>query len=546
MAITILFLAANPLATDRLRLGEEVREIENGLRRAKQRENFILEQVHALRVEDLRHAMLDYDPQIVHFSGHGAGGDGIILEDSTGQPKIVSIDAIQGFFRLFPVVECVVLNACYSETQAKAISQNVKYVIGIPYTIEDRLAVEFSVSFYDAIGSGRTIEFAHQLGCNAIQMNGTSDQPLPILILNSKVIEDLNQLHSQLFAEKSKINSSSLVPTIKSTPTQVTQQQQGCYLVYRRISVSVTLVIVAILAIISMLAITSAPSTTTQPKFIRLIATLQAMIGQPFIQPSGTTPISLIPTFTPIQTDTTIFFTDTPIPTTTPQPTFTDTVSVISSSALTSTPTPTPMPTVQPTFTNTPLPTNTPTWAATATPTPIVQPIFANTPLPTNTPTSTATATPTSTPLPTVQPTFTNTSLPTNTPTWTVTVTPTLTGTLTPTPFVSISLVTPPRRSQVKGTVRFEWKLSENVLLEPNIAFELVLWKPGQDPLQDSFGLAEPTRFTQVTVDLNAVDNSPGHPLEPGVYRWGVLLVRKEPYKRIEYLRTYRQLEYQR
>ncbi|MEB3282472.1 MAG: hypothetical protein VKK42_26490 [Lyngbya sp.] len=40
---TILLLTANPKSTHRLRLDEEVREIETGLQRAKQRDRFILE-----------------------------------------------------------------------------------------------------------------------------------------------------------------------------------------------------------------------------------------------------------------------------------------------------------------------------------------------------------------------------------------------------------------------------------------------------------------------------------------------------------------------
>ncbi|MUG95069.1 hypothetical protein F7734_22970 [Scytonema sp. UIC 10036] len=39
-AKTILILAANPASTSRLRLDEEVRSIEEGLRRAKYREQF--------------------------------------------------------------------------------------------------------------------------------------------------------------------------------------------------------------------------------------------------------------------------------------------------------------------------------------------------------------------------------------------------------------------------------------------------------------------------------------------------------------------------
>ena len=68
---TILILSANPKDTARLRIDEEVREISEGLRRSKYRDRFIIHQKWAVRLKDLRRAMLDYEPQIVHFCGHG-------------------------------------------------------------------------------------------------------------------------------------------------------------------------------------------------------------------------------------------------------------------------------------------------------------------------------------------------------------------------------------------------------------------------------------------------------------------------------------------
>jgi hypothetical protein len=112
---TILILAANPTSTSRLRLDEEVREIDEGLRRAKTREEFKLEHKWAVRQRDLYRAILDCQPQIIHFSGHGAGVDGIVLEDETGQPALISADALGSMFKLFATkgVECVLFNACY-------------------------------------------------------------------------------------------------------------------------------------------------------------------------------------------------------------------------------------------------------------------------------------------------------------------------------------------------------------------------------------------------------------------------------------------------
>ncbi|MEP0820019.1 MULTISPECIES: CHAT domain-containing protein [Trichocoleus] len=116
---TILFLAANPKASTPLRLGEEVSEIDEGLRRSKQCNKFHLEQKWAVTPREMRRAVLELEPQIVHFSGHGVGEGGLALEDELGQVKLVSAKALASLFDLFKEqVECVVLNACYSELQA--------------------------------------------------------------------------------------------------------------------------------------------------------------------------------------------------------------------------------------------------------------------------------------------------------------------------------------------------------------------------------------------------------------------------------------------
>ncbi len=39
----------------------------------------------AVRPRDLQRAMLEVEPQIVHFSGHGAGDEGLVFEDEIGQ-----------------------------------------------------------------------------------------------------------------------------------------------------------------------------------------------------------------------------------------------------------------------------------------------------------------------------------------------------------------------------------------------------------------------------------------------------------------------------
>ncbi len=178
----ILVLAANPKDLRPLRLDEEIRDIEAGLRAAKQRDRFVLVPRLATRAEDLRRAMLDVEPRIVHFCGHGAGNDGVVLENREGRAKPASPEALADLFGLFSNhVECVLLNACHTEAQALAIVRHISFVIGMSTTIGDKTALKFSVAFYDALGAGRPVEFAFRYGCNAILLEGLPGHLIPVI-----------------------------------------------------------------------------------------------------------------------------------------------------------------------------------------------------------------------------------------------------------------------------------------------------------------------------------------------------------------------------
>jgi len=79
-------------------------------------------------------------------------------------------------------VNCVLLNACYSETQARAIAKHIEYVIGMNKAIGDRAAIAFAVGFYQALGAGRTIEDAYELGCVQIRLQDIPEHLTPVLI----------------------------------------------------------------------------------------------------------------------------------------------------------------------------------------------------------------------------------------------------------------------------------------------------------------------------------------------------------------------------
>ena len=190
----ILVLASSPVNEARLRLDKEVREIKEALRRANNRAQFKVEYSGAIRPDDLRRALLDIEPQIVHFSGHGAGDDGIVVEDDNGNSKFVTTEALSSLFELCADhVECVLLNACYSEIQADAIVQHIDYVIGMSQAIGDPAAIKFAMGFYDALGAGKSVETAYNFGCNAIQLENIPEHLTPQLKRKSHSSEAISK-----------------------------------------------------------------------------------------------------------------------------------------------------------------------------------------------------------------------------------------------------------------------------------------------------------------------------------------------------------------
>ena len=182
--VKILFLAADPSDASRLRLGQELRDIRERLQIAKERGKYQLEQRESVRVCDITQAIFDVEPQIIHFSGHGTNQGELCLENHIGQIQPVEADALAAMFELFVgQVNCVLLNACYSEIQAQAIAKHIPYVIGMNDAIGDKAAIAFAVGFYKALAANHPIEKAYKFGCVEIRLQGIPEHLKPVLYI---------------------------------------------------------------------------------------------------------------------------------------------------------------------------------------------------------------------------------------------------------------------------------------------------------------------------------------------------------------------------
>lgn len=139
----ILIVLASPKDKSKLRFDEEVREIKEGLRRSKYRKQFTIRSRWIISIRNLRRAILEYKPEIIHFIGH-RNEHGLMVEDVNGSTLVATPKALSGLFEQLSTVSCVILNGCYSETQASAISKHINYVIGTNGSIEEKIVIDFS------------------------------------------------------------------------------------------------------------------------------------------------------------------------------------------------------------------------------------------------------------------------------------------------------------------------------------------------------------------------------------------------------------------
>jgi hypothetical protein len=186
--IKILFLAANPAGTSHLALDQECREIEQKIRASEHRDAFEFVTKWAVRTGDLLQYLNQHRAHIIHFSGHGSSAKELILLDAEDRPKAVSKRALKQLFEtLKDNIRVVLLNACYSRPQAKAITDVIDCAIGMDHEIGDEAAVVFSAAFYQAIGFGRSVKDAFESGKTALMLEGIPETKTPKLLVRDGV-----------------------------------------------------------------------------------------------------------------------------------------------------------------------------------------------------------------------------------------------------------------------------------------------------------------------------------------------------------------------
>lgn len=180
---TILFLASQPRKHAYLQLEKEYDILCNSL--GNNEFNFNTARRENLKTSELREAILEERPMILHFAGHGIAPEhspqddygviksraqeirgGLYFEDEHGNSVAVRGEALQQFFaavKSLERVKLVVLNACSTRDLAQAINRHIEFVLGINDEIDDSLAIQFTRSFYNSLAHTNDIRTAYNL-----------------------------------------------------------------------------------------------------------------------------------------------------------------------------------------------------------------------------------------------------------------------------------------------------------------------------------------------------------------------------------------------
>ncbi len=153
-AVSLLFLAANPLDTARLRLDQK----------ARHGDRFRLAQQWAVRIEDLLDALLRHRPTIVHCAGHGSERGPALPGGRHRAIRGGRTVALAGLMGVTGGVCCVVLNACWTDTLADALLGALACVVGMTAAVADAAAIAFAAGFYRALADGESLAAAVAAG----------------------------------------------------------------------------------------------------------------------------------------------------------------------------------------------------------------------------------------------------------------------------------------------------------------------------------------------------------------------------------------------
>jgi hypothetical protein len=184
--LNVLYLTANPIAQNSLRVDVEMRKVQDEIRGSRFRDNITLHYRPAADLNSLMQGLNDKIPGIVHFSGHGNSSGIAVDHAAVKRPRknFVTFDLLGRAIKAVDTPpQVIVLNSCHSTGARKSFFPAVKALIAMGDSIGDLAAVAFATKFYGAIAAGQSLKSAFAQGEVAIEAVSLAESKTPELIV---------------------------------------------------------------------------------------------------------------------------------------------------------------------------------------------------------------------------------------------------------------------------------------------------------------------------------------------------------------------------
>lgn len=158
----ILYLASNPTEQVSLALEREMTELQRRLMAVDRLGTIVFKPLPHLKIDELSTVITEFRPDVVHLSVHGRRG-GVVFADGDDE-KFVPIPHFVAHFKAVRVKpKLVYLSACDGDKLAKALSEQVPFVLAMTDKVTNEAAIRSAVKFYEWLGGGSTIQEAYDI-----------------------------------------------------------------------------------------------------------------------------------------------------------------------------------------------------------------------------------------------------------------------------------------------------------------------------------------------------------------------------------------------
>lgn len=181
----LAMLLASPIGQNPVDVSLEAREVGIEKAKADNGKAFDIKLYPAANADSLTSALNAYQPDIIHFSGHG-GNSAILMDNDSIEyegGKSVRLDIVARLLKTAKKrPKLVFLNACDTAKGADVLIEVADVVIAMSDSIPDSAAYYYSRRFYAALFEGLSVKDAHEQAAAILAIDDPKGASLPQIL----------------------------------------------------------------------------------------------------------------------------------------------------------------------------------------------------------------------------------------------------------------------------------------------------------------------------------------------------------------------------